>query len=188
MVEAPSYSVRRHAFEKERRWNVDDTGLAWQSEDASGRLDFAAIAAIRLQYGATRADFVRYNCHVTGHSGAYTIVSTHFDSLGNFSDRRETYAPFVRALIARAAAANPRCRFQAGVSPAQFWLTVVLLFVSLVILAIAALSLGVPALWYLYLKIAVIIVLLPVAFLWIKRNRPRRFDPNAIPADALPGG
>jgi len=32
---------------------------------------------------------------------------------------------------------------------------------------IAVFSLGVPALWYLYLKIAVLIVLLPVAFVWI---------------------
>lgn len=188
MPDPVQYSVRRHAFEKERRWSLDDTGLAWQAEDASGRLDFAAIAAIRLQYGATRADFARYNCHVTGRSGAYTIVSTHFDSLGSFSDRRETYAPFVRALVARAAAANPQCRFHAGVGPAQFWLTVLFLFAALAIVAVAALSLGIPPLWYLYLKIAVIAVLLPVAFVWIKRNRPRRFDPKAIPADVLPGG
>jgi hypothetical protein len=94
----------------------------------------------------------------------------------------------VRALIARTSAANPQCRFFAGVGPAQFWGTALLLFVSLAVLAIAVFSLGVPALWYLYLKIAVLIVLLPVAFVWIKRNRPRRFRPSAIPADILPGG
>jgi hypothetical protein len=188
MLDSIAYSVRRHAFEKERRWNVDDTGLAWQAEDASGRLDYADIASIRLDYGATRADFARFRCHVTGRTGAYTIVSTHFDGPGSFSDRRDTYAPFVRALIARTSAANPQCRFFAGVGPAQFWGTALLLFVSLAVLAIAVFSLGVPALWYLYLKIAVLIVLLPVAFVWIKRNRPRRFQPSAIPADILPGG
>ncbi len=187
MTEAPQYSVRRRAFEKERRWTLDDKGLAWQAEDAAGHLDFAAIASIRLEYGATRADFARYNCHVTGRTGAYTIVSTHFDSPGSFSDRRDTFAPFVRALVARTAAANPQCRFHAGVSPARFWLTVLFLFAALAIAAVAALSLGVPPLWYLYLKIAVIIALLPVALVWIKRNRPRRFDPSAIPADILPG-
>lgn len=186
MPDSIAYSVRRHAFENERRWSLDDTGLAWQAEDASGRLDYASIAAIRLVYGATRADFTRFLCHVTGRTGAYTIVSTHFNSPGSFSDRRDTYVPFVRALIARASAANPQCRFFAGVSPAQFWGTTLLLFVSLAILAIAVLGLGVPALWYLYLKIAVLVVLVPVAFVWIKRNRPRRFQPSAIPADVLP--
>ncbi len=188
MLDSIAYSVRRHAFEKERRWSVDDTGLAWQAEDASGRLDYADIASIRLDYGATRADFARFRCHVTGRTGAYTIVSTHFDGPASFSDRRDTYAPFVRALVARTAAANPQCRFHAGVGPAQFWGTVLFLFTALVIVAVAALSLGIPPLWYLYLKIAVLIVLLPVAFVWIKRNRPRRFQPSAIPADILPGG
>ncbi len=188
MSETIEYLVRRHAFEKEHRWSLDDTGLAWQAEDASGRLDYAAIASIRLEYGATRADFARYRCLVAGRNGeAQIIVSTHFDSLGSFSDRRGTYLPFVRTLIARTAAANPLCRFQAGVSPMRFWLTLFLLFLSLAVLAIAALSLGVPVLWYLYLKIAVIIALLPVALVWIKRNRPRRFRPSAIPADVLPG-
>jgi hypothetical protein len=187
MLDPVHYSVRRHAFEKERRWTVDGTGLAWQAEDSSGRLAYSDIASIRLDYGATRADFARFRCHVTGRTGTYTVVSSHFDGPGSFSDRRDTYAPFVRTLIVRTAAANPRCRFHAGVSPARFWATALLLFVSLIVLATAVLSLGVPALWYLYLKIAVLIVLLPVAFIWIKRNRPRRFQPSAIPADVLPG-
>lgn len=188
MPDTVHYSVRRHAFEPERRWALDDNGLSWQAEDRNGHLDFAAIAAVRLGYGATRFDFARYRCRVTGRDGASeSIVSTHFDSLGNFSDRRDGYLPFVRALVTRTAAANPQCRFHAGVGPAQFWLTVFFLFAALAIVAVAALSLGIPPLWYLYLKIAFIIALLPVALVWIKRNRPRRFDPSAIPADVLPG-
>ena len=70
-----------------------------------------------------------------------TLWSTHFAGVADFEDRAATYTPFVRALVARVAAANPACSFRAGTRPLSYWAG------QLFLLAMAILAIWVIAWW-----------------------------------------
>ena len=182
-----SYSVRRNAFEDPRTWVVDDTGLSWNDGKAKRHVRFDEIATIRLEYGATRFDSARFLCSVVGPNGwTEQIVSTGYSGLADFTDRRPDYVPFIRALIAATAAANPKCQFVAGSNAGKYWLNVASLVFAAVVIAIVAVSIGIPLTAVILAKGIVIAFLLPRAVSWVKRNRPRPFDPAQPPADVLP--
>jgi hypothetical protein len=187
MSDSVEYTVRRHAFEKQRTWRIDAAGVSWSAEDKSGRFDFSEISTIRLQWAASRADHARYACQVARANGwTETIVSTHYDGPMQFPDRRGTYLPFVHELVRRTAAANPACHFRAGTTPVRFLGNLTAMIAGLALLALVALTLGVPFTGIVVMKLIVIAALLPLALAWFKKNRPRPFDPANIPADILP--
>jgi hypothetical protein len=57
---------------------------------------------------------------------------------------------------------------------------------SLALLALVMFTIGIPLHWLILTKLLVIAFLLPLALRWVKRNRPRRFEASAIPAEVLP--
>lgn len=182
-----TYTVRRNVLENPRHWTLDATGLGWDDGKTKGHFDFGEIAAIRLEWGGTRYDTARHLCSVIRFNGwTEQIVSTEYVGLADFTDRKHDYVPFVKALVAATAAANPKCRFIAGSSAAKYWVNVAALVFSLVVIAAAALLIGIPFTAVIIAKGVVIAFLLPLAISWVKRNRPRVFDPQAIPAEVLP--
>jgi hypothetical protein len=182
-----SYTVRRNALETARTWIVEDSGLSWQGGPHAGHFDFSEIASIRLEYGATRFDAARFLCSVSRFNGwTEQIVSSEYTRFADFIDRRADYVPFVRTLIAATAAANPKCQFVAGSGSGRYWLNIAALMFSALIVALAAVSFGIPLTAVIVTKAIVILFLLPRAIAWIRRNKPRPFDPANIPADVLP--
>lgn len=182
-----TYTVRRNALETARAWAVDDKGLSWQGGPQSGHFDFSEIATIRLEYGATRFDAARFVCSVCRFNGwTEQIVSTEYSGLADFTDRKADYVPFVRALITATAAANPKCQFVAGSGTGRYWLNIAALVFSAVVIIFAALSFGIPLIAVIVAKAVVILFLLPRALAWVRRNKPRSFDPASIPAEVLP--
>jgi hypothetical protein len=94
--------------------------------------------------------------------------------------------PFVRALLASIAHANPSCRFRAGVTHLNFWGSTFILVASLFMLAYALMAFGLPASGIVIVKLVILAFLVPLGLSWVKRNRPRPFDPDNIPQDVLP--
>jgi hypothetical protein len=181
------YTVRRNAFEKQRVWRVDDSGLSWTYDGRGGHFDFSEITSIRLEWAASRADHARYACYVVRFNGwTETIVSTHYAGPMQFPDRRETYRPFIVELILRTAKANPACTFHAGATLLSYAGSFLILGTSLVLLAAVALSLGVPFTWLIIAKLIILAFLVPLGLAWLWKNRPRRFTPPDVPPDVLP--
>jgi hypothetical protein len=182
-----SYTVRRNALESARTWTLDQTGLGWSDDKTQGHFKFGEISTIRLEWGATRFDGRRFLCSVSRFNGwMEQIVSTEYSGLADFTDRKDDYLPFVRALVAATAAANPSCRFVAGSSLGKYWVNLASLAFAVAVIAIAAVSIGIPLTAVVVAKGIVIAFLLPLAISWVRRNRPRPFDPQAIPADVIP--
>jgi len=182
-----SYTVRRHALEDARTWQFDDVGLGWQGGTINGRFDFNDIASVRLEWAATRFDFVRFQCAVTDRNGrTEKIVSTEYVGPANFTDRREDYRPFVQALIVAIAHANPNCKFVAGAGTVKYWISIATAAISLLFLTAVILNLGLSLTGMIIAQLLVLLFLLPLSLVWFKRNRPTSLDPTAIPANLLP--
>lgn len=189
MSDSATFSVRKSAFENERTWTVDATGLSWSAPDKSGHFDFKDIATIRVAWTGTRFDTGRHAAHVTRVNGwTETIVSSHYKGPAQFESRAGTYLPFVQALIALTARHNPACVFLAGARPLNYWASAGVMVAGLGLLLLVGFTIGVPLTGLIAAKLVIIAFLLPLAIRWLKRNRPRQFTPPVIPADVLPSG
>jgi hypothetical protein len=148
----------------------------------------ADIVRLRLRFDPTRFDHERHRCEITMRDGVkVSIWSTHYVSVGEFENRAATYTPFVRALIARIAAANPACDFRVGKKGLVYWSEFAFLlamFTLLVFVLMAFGGYGVSGL--VIVKLIIIIGFIPLLLRYMHKNRPGRFRPDAIPDDALP--
>lgn len=160
--------ARANKFVKECTFQLDDTALTWQQGGATGRMAFADVRSVTLNPDLTFAS-KQAQCVLRDAAGReVTLTSHHFESLGNFKDRSETYVPLVRALLKRVAAAAPHATFTSG-STTKLMMALALGFVfavlfSLLIMAqlgVASFDNGVivvvfvatvfaPAFWYAY--------------------------------------
>ena len=162
------------------------TGIKIEPGGAA-RFPYAGITELRLSYDPTRFDTRRHRCDVRSASGAGTLWSTHFAGVADFEDRAATYTPFVRALVAHVAAANPNCAFRAGTRPLAYWAgQLFLLAMAIVAIWVIAMVGGSALSEVTWAKLFVVIGLIPLAFAYARKNRPRRFEPGEIPDDVLP--
>jgi len=212
-----SHASRANIFQTEARWHLGADALVrdggepanapWRAhalrvffrviwpwtgirieKGGAARFPYAAMAELRLSYDPTRFDTRRYRCDVRLANGERgTLWSTHFAGVAEFEDRAATYTPFVRALVAQVAAANPKCSFRAGTRPLAYW-SGQLFLLAMAIAAVWVLALvGGSALSEVtWTKLFIVIGLIPLALVYARKNRPRIFQPTAIPPDVLP--
>ena len=189
----PAYIARANLLEHEAIWRLGPDALELQGGPTAGpdvvlRFPYRDIVGVRLSYGPSRVDLGRYRCDLRMRSGQQlAIVSTHYAGIADFENRAATYAPFVRALIARIAAANPSARFRSGENPVAYWadhlflLAMVAMLVFL--LSITGFAYVVDSAW---VKLFIIIFFIPLLIAYTRKNWPRNFRPDAIPKDVLP--
>jgi hypothetical protein len=189
----PAYVARANVLEHEAIWRLTSDALELQGGPAAGsdavmRLPYRDIASVRLSYAPSRVDSVRYRCDLTMRSGRrLAILSTHYAGVADFEDRAATYAPFVRALIARVAAANPSARFRSGKNPVAYWAEHLFLLAMVALLVFVLSVTGfAPLSESSWAKFAVIIGFIPLLIVYTRKNWPRSFKPDAIPEDVLP--
>ena len=193
LASPPSYVARANVLEYEAIWRLQPEALALQGGPTAGpdvvlRFPYRDIVGVRLSYAPSRFDHARYRCDVRMRSGQQVaILSTHYAGIADFEDRAATYAPFVRALIARVAAANPAASFRSGRSLVAYWLEHAFLL-AMVAFMVFALSLTgfAPLSESSWAKFAFIIASIPLLIAYTRKNWPRRFKPEAIPKDVLP--
>ncbi len=171
------YAFRRSAFEPEKmytlyadRLTVEGAGLPAET------YALQQVRRVHLKYERTKQR-AYYQCFIHTDRGRVDLRHVHWQGLMNFADRRNTYTPFVRALL-RELARYPGVKFDAG-SMANFVAAIigVPLMAVLTLLALAV-GLIIPAL--LGASITVLCLLM------LRRSRPRNVDPAAPPAELLP--
>jgi hypothetical protein len=155
----------------------------------SARFPYGSIVELRLCFDPTRFDTVRHRCDVRlADRSRARFYSTHFVSVMEFEDRAASYVPLVRALVARVAAANPACRFRSGKRPVVYWSEHAFLLAMVALLVFVLALVGGVAITDLFLlKLGVTVAFVPVLIAYTRKNRPSSFDPQAIPAQVLPG-
>jgi hypothetical protein len=173
--------------------------LHWSIGTMSGAVPYASIRRIRLSFRPVTMQSYRFLAEIWADKGPkIPIASASWKSLMEQERLDEGYTRFVTALHERIAAAGGRPELKAGALPLLYWPGVVI-FVGLLVmgvsLAFQSLSLGERAIgrpmdWT---QTGAILVLVAMFFwlLWqmgsfFKRNLPRRYTLDAIPADLLP--
>ncbi|MEX0636936.1 MAG: hypothetical protein WD135_09220, partial [Ferruginibacter sp.] len=95
-----TYKNRKHAFEKEVTWTLEDGQLKIESEEQIIKsIQLNQIARIRLSYIPTRARLNNYSCKISSVMGEDEFTSTQFISFANFKNTGKAYTDFVKALI-----------------------------------------------------------------------------------------
>src|SRR6185295_17577891 len=179
MAEIPlaRYTFRRSVLEKERSYSLYGDRLVVEGPElAPQTIALRDVRAVHLKYERTKQRGY-YQCFIRTRSGRIALRHLHWESMGQFTDRRATYTPFVKALL-RQVANVPGVQFKAG-SLTNF-IGAIVGAPAMAFLGIVALNLGKPgmAVFAGFMMILCLVMLLP--------SQPRRLDPLAPPEDLLP--
>jgi hypothetical protein len=139
--------------------------------------DLSQVRKVHLKYekGGSRT---YYRCLIDSpNRRRLTILSMHWAGIGNVEDRRDSYTPFVRALLL-AVSRNPGVKLKAGSIPNFI---AALVFTPVVALLAAAAALMES--WWIALGLGFLAL---TCLTMIPRTRPRTVDPANPPASVLP--
>jgi hypothetical protein len=186
------YRRRRSAISRnEREWRVEPEGLATSSRPGEvRRVRWSDVACVRLCNAPTRVKPWRYVFELKLHNGRRVeIDNAHYLGSGGFENRSESYTPFVRAALARLAAVNPKARALIGETPVRYFLLLLAALIGLGAVAVALIAAPTPldALPFAGLiKLAIILLMLPVFARWVIGAAPKGVALDAVPERALP--
>jgi hypothetical protein len=188
------YRFRPSILRREETYRLGSTTLLRSAGGIETTIRFSEILSIRI-YGApgfrtgigtVGSDFER--CVIRRRRGrALALSSSHLVALGRSEDRADSFRPFIDALVARVAAANPATVFRAGMPPALWacWLAILVAVVVVgplaLILILAALATGAHIESPLILTTVLLLGVLCSFRSYsrtVRRNRPRPFDPR----------
>lgn len=186
------YLRRRNAISRgEREWRVEADALVTRS--ASGRerrYRWSDIVSVRLCREPARFRPFRFVFELQPrHRRKIVIDNAHFVAPRVFEDRSGSYAVFARAALARLGEANPKARALIGETPKRYF---ALLLAAL--LGLGALAFGLVAVrtpldaqpWGALVKLALVLLMLPVFWRWVIGAMPRGVALDQLPERALP--
>jgi len=187
-----TYLRRRAAISRgEREWRIEADALV--TRGAAGgerRYPWRDIVNVRLYFEPARARPWRHVFELRPRNGRMIrIDNASFVRAGLFEDRSAAYTPFVRAALVRVAAENPKARALIGETQRRyfFFLLAALLGLGAVAFALIAAPTPLDALPYAALvKFGLILLMLPVFWLWVLRAMPRGVELDSIPPRAMP--
>jgi hypothetical protein len=186
------YRSRRSAVSRsERAWRVDEDALVVCA--ASGRerrVVWADVVSVRLCREPARGRPWRHVFELQPrHGRKIELDNAHYAGAAGFEDRSATYAPFVRAALARVAAESPKARALIGETPTRYFLLLIGALVVLGGLAFALVAVPTPldSLPFAALvKLGLILLMVPIFGRWVLGAMPRGVPLDAIPERALP--
>jgi hypothetical protein len=187
-----TYHRRRSAMSRsEREWSVEPDALVTRSSyGAERRYLWKDFASIRLCHEPARHRPWRYVLELQPkHRRKITIDNAHYAGPRDYKDRSETYTPFVRAVAARIAAANPKARALIGETPKRYFFLLLLALVGLGGLAFTLIAVRTPLDQFAFaplIKFAVVVLMLPFFWRWVIKAMPHGVPMDAIPDRALP--
>ncbi|HEX6368142.1 MAG TPA: hypothetical protein VF006_04380 [Longimicrobium sp.] len=179
----PSTAVAQHAFrrsilEPEKTYTLYPDRLEIRGEGSPPEVHaLAQVEKVHLKYDRSKQR-AYYNCFIHTPGRRVSLRHVHFGGIGRFQDRRESYTPFVRALLQAVARQNPHATLRAG-SLFNFVMCIILLpLLAGVGLLAFTLNSWAGALGMAFLALMCISM--------IPRSRPRTVDPADPPANVLP--
>lgn len=167
---------------------------AFQVIEKAGRqrtISYDDVSGVRLSYEPTRFTSDLYLCRIylTGQTAPVaTISSTFYHGVLSFDPQLGAYRRLVLALHRKLSERGGSVAYRAGASAFAYWgnaifLSVVVVFSAMLLIPIVADVHLTGSNWF---KIALIAFLVPVVAAWFWANRPRGYDPKAVPRELLP--
>ena len=182
------YSFRLHAFRKEATFRLDEEALTVADPKGETVYPLRDIASIRLAYAPSRIRTRRYTMTIRLRDRRKLVLSNeHYAGPADFESRSEAYLAFVGALHRQLLALAVPVRYRAGSTPAGFSGTALVVISALIGLPlIGAFLVRGNGSFATMIGWAVVFALLPVLFVMIWRNWPRKYGPARIPSVVLP--
>lgn len=187
----PTHAVRLRPAQPECHFSVEPDALRWRDAQGLplGRVPYADVTELRLRYAPSRLARHRFLAVLHVRDGpAVRIASQHWAGLMRLEDRGSSYTPFVQALRAALARAQPALPVHCGVAPLRWAVDAALAGASALVLGAMvwrAVQTG-PA-WLAVASAALVAASVPwvAGHLW--RNRPLPLAPgDGVPARVLP--
>jgi hypothetical protein len=171
------YTFRRSVLEQDRTYSLQPDRIVSEGDGLPPQSYlFTEVRKVHLKYEHTKQREY-YQCFIHTTRGRIALRHLHYVGFAKFEDRRATYVPFVKALLA-ALANVPGVQFRGG-SMANF-IGAVIGTPVMAGLAWLCFSLG-------RLGLALVAAAMGgLALMMIAPSRPRRFEPLAPPEDLLP--
>jgi hypothetical protein len=184
----PHYAYRPSLMGAPFEFRLAGDAFHWRKGRIEGHAPYDRIRRIRLSFRPATMQTYRFLAEVWPQGGPKLLISsTSWRSIIEQERLDDAYAPFLKELHRRIAAAGGRTIFDAGNPPLLYWPGVVI-FVG-ISLAMAALTIRAvqEQAWGAAAFIGGFLAL----FLWqagnfFRRNRPLRYDPMALPDAVLP--
>lgn len=175
----------------EREWRVEEDALV--TRGASGherRYLWRDIVSVRLFHEPASNRSWRYVFELQPrHQRKIILDNAHFLARGSYEERSESYTPFVRAALARVAAAKPGLKVLIGETPKRYFFLLLAALIGFCALAYALIAIRTPfdAWEYASLaKLVIILLMLPILWRWVLGSMPRGVPLDDIPVRALP--
>jgi hypothetical protein len=185
---AASYRYRPSLLGAPCEFRLDAGGLDWSVGRKTGRVAWRDVTRVRLSFRPANLQTHRFATEIWA-AGApkLVIMSTSWKSMVLQERLDRAYVAFVSEIHRHLARAGTRARFDLGTNPIQYWPGLAVFVVILLALA----TLMVRALRQQAVGGALFIAVFFGLFLWyggdyFRRNRPRSYDVNALPADLMP--
>jgi hypothetical protein len=183
-----SYAYKASLVSSAQQFELTDAGLSWRIGRRSDVWPYADIASIRLSYRPMSMQARRFRADIErAGGGRIAILSTTWQTISLMTPQDQGYRAFITELHRRMRVAGSRASLTGGIGTTSYAIAVAML----VLLAIAMVGLLVRALATSEFIGALFLVGISIWFAWtiggfIKRNRPRRYSFDALPATLLP--
>ena len=183
-----SYVYKASLISSAYQFELTDSGLSWRIGRRSDVWPYADIASIRLSYRPMSMQARRFRADIErAGGGRIAILSTTWQTVSLMAPQDQGYRAFITELHRRMKEAGSRASLIGGIGTMSYAIAVAML----VLLAIAMVGLLVRALATFEFTGALFLIGISVWFAWtiggfIKRNRPRRYSFDALPATLLP--
>lgn len=191
-MQAVSYCRRRSSVSGgERAWRVEDDALVMRAPGGGEkRTLWKDIVGVRLYHEARRRRPWRYAFELHTREGARIVIdNAHCLIARDYEDRSSSDTPFVRAALARIAAANPKARLLVGETQKRYFFLLLMALLAVGALAVALLIAPTPldgTPYALPVKLCIILLVMPLFWFGILRLMPRGAPLDAVPDRALP--
>ena len=183
-----SYAYKASLVSSAQQFELTDAGLSWRIGRRSDVWPYADIASIRLSYRPMSMQARRFRADIErAGGGRIAILSTTWQTISLMTPQDQGYRAFITELHRRMREAGSRASLTGGIGTTSYAIAVAML----VLLAIAMVGLLIRALATSEFIGALFLVGISIWFAWtiggfIKRNRPRRYSFDALPATLLP--
>jgi hypothetical protein len=184
------YQFRPRMLGSDHVFRLTSNSLEWNVAGHAGRAAYPMIARVRLGFRPSNFGTQRFIAEIWPRNGPrIEVASASNRSMVAMEDHGPAYNAFIRELHRRIATAGGECRFESGFAAWRWWPMVTVAIATLVafgIILVRAIAGG-------DLTASVLVLGLLGLLAWqmaplILRNRPRRYSPNQIPEEVLPGG
>lgn len=186
------YRKRAGAISRdEREWRVEEDALVCRGGSGQERRhSWRDIVSVRLCHEPSRFRPWRYVFELQPkHDRKIEIDNAHYVGARAYEDRNESYTAFVRAAVDRLEAHKPGMRALIGETPKRYFFLLLAALLAFCALAYALIAVPTPIdhLPYVPLaKLVIILLMLPMLWLWVLGSLPRGVPLDAIPPRALP--